>query len=306
MEQGPLSNIDLNLLIVLDVLLEELHVTRSAKRLHRSQSAVSHALNRLRTQLDDPLLIRNGGRLQPSAMAQRRKPRLRQIISDLEYALVGNEEWDRSTCTRHFTLVGPDFTAIALPRILKTMRGQAPRATCELVSIGPDMFRDLALGRHDLVFFRNIDARTSVNQDPIGALEHVVFARAGHPALDDWGLDAWLAYPHIRIRMVGGPSPVSVGASESNLRRKSGPVVPSFLMTPPIIANTDALLTAPYGVLRSIINHHDIVVRPCPTSIDDIHLTLFSGTDLDPARRWFHSIAPDTLSRTFNHRFAPS
>ena len=118
MDPGPLSSIDLNLLVVLDVLLEELHVTRSAKRLHRSQSAVSHALNRLRIQLDDPLLIRNGGRMQPSAMAQRLKPRLRQIISDLEDALVGKEEWDRGTCTRHFSLVGPDFTAIALPRLL--------------------------------------------------------------------------------------------------------------------------------------------------------------------------------------------
>lgn len=99
------------------------------------------------------------------------------------------------------------------------------------------------------VFFRNIDARVSVLQDLIGTLEHVVFARAGHPALDDWGLDAWLAYPHI-------------------------------------IANTDALPTAPYGVMRSIIKHH--------------------GTDPDPGRRWFHSIAHDSLRRTFNHRFAPS
>lgn len=61
-----LSGVDQNLLLVLAVLLEEASVTRAAARLGRTQSAVSHALDRLRTVLGDPLFVRSGRRLFPT------------------------------------------------------------------------------------------------------------------------------------------------------------------------------------------------------------------------------------------------
>ncbi len=50
--------LDLNLLVALDALLAEGNVTRAAERLGLTQPAMSHALNRLRALLDDPLLVR--------------------------------------------------------------------------------------------------------------------------------------------------------------------------------------------------------------------------------------------------------
>ena len=66
---NDLRRIDLNLLVILDALLSEQHVTRAAERLHLSQPAVSHALARLRDLLGDPLLVRQGGALVPTARA---------------------------------------------------------------------------------------------------------------------------------------------------------------------------------------------------------------------------------------------
>ena len=56
MHKLNLRKIDLNLLVILEVLLEERHVTRAAERLDMSQPAVSRALQRLRETFDDPLL----------------------------------------------------------------------------------------------------------------------------------------------------------------------------------------------------------------------------------------------------------
>ena len=299
MHRKLLSQLDLNLLIVLDVLLEEQHVTRTAKRLHRSQSAISHALNRLRIQLDDPLLIKNGGKMQLSTKARRLKPMLSRVLQDLEDALADEVDWDPSTCTRHFSLVGPDFTAVALPALLSVLAEQAPRATCELAPVGEDMFDALVDGRRDLVLFRNIDTPSHVLNDPVCTMRHVVFMRRGHPALDAWGMESWLAFPHIRIRMVGGPSPVAMRLADDKLQRRFGPVVSSFLMTPPIIENTDAMLTAPLGVMARIIQRHDIVTKPCPAPIADIKLSLFSSTAEDAAQAWFRRIAHQVLRETF-------
>ena len=53
-----LASLDLNLLVALDALLREANVSRAAMRVGLSQPAVSHALQRLRDMLGDPLLVR--------------------------------------------------------------------------------------------------------------------------------------------------------------------------------------------------------------------------------------------------------
>src|SRR6516164_4954668 len=52
------NSLDLNLLRVFDALIEEHSVTRAGERLGLSQSAISHALNRLRYVLNDELFVR--------------------------------------------------------------------------------------------------------------------------------------------------------------------------------------------------------------------------------------------------------
>src|SRR5262245_27128553 len=64
-----LAGVDLNLLVAFDALLEEGSVTRAAKRIGLSQSAMSHALARLRKLLDDRLFVRTGRGLVPTQRA---------------------------------------------------------------------------------------------------------------------------------------------------------------------------------------------------------------------------------------------
>jgi DNA-binding transcriptional LysR family regulator len=54
MHETNLRHIDLNLLIALEALLEEKHVSRAALRINLSQSAMSRALARLREAFNDP------------------------------------------------------------------------------------------------------------------------------------------------------------------------------------------------------------------------------------------------------------
>ena len=49
-----LKTVDLNLLISLDVLVSERSVSRAAEKLGVTQSALSHALKRLRVMFSDP------------------------------------------------------------------------------------------------------------------------------------------------------------------------------------------------------------------------------------------------------------
>ena len=77
-----MSRPDFNLLVTLDVLLAEGNVTRAAKRLRLSPSAMSRALARLRETMGDPLLVRAGRGLVPTPRATKLRERVSQLVQD--------------------------------------------------------------------------------------------------------------------------------------------------------------------------------------------------------------------------------
>jgi LysR family transcriptional activator of mexEF-oprN operon len=299
------SDIDLNLLVVLDVLLEELHVTRAAKRLHRTQSAVSHALSRLRVQLGDPLLVKVGGRMRATPRARLLAPEVHRLLGELQFVLTQPGEWEPRTSTRVFSVMGPDFTSAAFPALLQEMSKSAPHTMADLVPVEPSMFRDVAHGVHDVAFFRVMEPQAAVEVESLFSLPHVVFCRKGHPALQDWNLESWLKYPHIRIRMVGGTSPVDQILTARGLQRKIGPTFSNFLMVPPVLAESDMLFTAPFGILAHGAKRFNLIALPCPVPAEDVRLGVYTGVQRarDPAIEWFRGALINALNETFDRPF---
>merc|ERR1711965_1205160 len=107
-QMNNLRGIDLNLLVVLDALLAERHVSRAAARLNMSQPAVSHALARLRVLFDDPLLIRRGGQLVASARALEIAPVLEEALRQMR-VVFGPSGFDPAKEKRTFRLTMSDY-----------------------------------------------------------------------------------------------------------------------------------------------------------------------------------------------------
>jgi DNA-binding transcriptional LysR family regulator len=123
---NDLRRIDLNLLVILDALLSEQHVTRAAERLHLSQPAVSHALARLRDLLGDPLLVRAGAGLVPTSRAMELMAPLTEALAQVQSLLAPNA-FDPATTRRTFRLAMSDYgAAIVLPGLIRTLRSEAP------------------------------------------------------------------------------------------------------------------------------------------------------------------------------------
>ncbi len=78
-----LNSLDLNLLVALDALLGETNVSRAAMRIGLSQPAASHALQRLRDLIGDPLLVRNGARMELTPRAQALRAPLAQALDQV-------------------------------------------------------------------------------------------------------------------------------------------------------------------------------------------------------------------------------
>ena len=80
---------DLNLLIGLNALLLEESVTRAARRMNLSVPAMSRVLARIRDSLDDPVLVRAGGKLVPTSRALKMRARVQSLVAEASQLLAG-------------------------------------------------------------------------------------------------------------------------------------------------------------------------------------------------------------------------
>ena len=153
-----LKDCDLNLLIALSVLLKEAHVTKAAKQLNLSQSAMSQVLKRLRLMFEDPLLVKghNGMTLTNKALSieQDLKPLLVKVIELLETG-----DFDPKTARGRIRFIMNDATAqLCIAPLLSRMNELAPNLEIEYLTQRRDGFQELRRGQVDLIvgFYDNV------------------------------------------------------------------------------------------------------------------------------------------------------
>jgi DNA-binding transcriptional LysR family regulator len=141
---------DLNLLRVFDILMEVRSVGRAASRLGLTQSAVSHALARLREQFEDPLFVRTRTGLRPSPRATEIAPAVREGLSLLRDA-VSTASFDPASTPRVFSISASSYFCVTLlPRVIERARSEAPLAQFSITAPTLDLFSNINDGTVDL------------------------------------------------------------------------------------------------------------------------------------------------------------
>ena len=180
-----MSAIDLNLLRVFDALLEEQSVTRAGSRLGLTQSAVSHALTRLRHVFGDPLFVRAPSGMQPTPRALEVGPGVHAALAQLQTAMQPSA-FDPATAERRFTLAAGAYgCAILLPELVARLAEQAPGVELSVVQPALDIVEQLDLRRADFAFWVADNTPEHVKYKPLLTETMVWAVRAGHPALKD-------------------------------------------------------------------------------------------------------------------------
>ena len=144
--RSPLGQLDLNLLRVFVVVHREGSLSRAGETLALTQSAVSHAVARLRQHLDDPLFVREGARMVPTPLAQRVASSIADALASVERALAGGRAFDPSVDMVQLTLAIPDeIEPAVLPPLRALLTMTAPGVVLAGVRFDLDRLRaDLA------------------------------------------------------------------------------------------------------------------------------------------------------------------
>ncbi|MBO9697799.1 MAG: LysR family transcriptional regulator [Sphingopyxis sp.] len=265
-----LRGVDLNLLVILDALLAERHVSRTASRLNMSQPAVSHALARLRHLFDDPLLIRRDGRLVPSAKAIEIVPALTAALRQVR-ELLGPGGFDPAKEQRTFRLAMSDYgSAVILPDLLQMLRREAPGIDLVITQSSRDSMLRLVLdGDCDLALgvFPELPERLETEQLFIEKFACLA-DRGSLNGRDRLDIDTYLARPHVLVAMKDEPSAeIDVALHAIGRTRRLAATLPHWGNAPRLIQGTDLVLTVARKALALHERDPALVVFEPPFSI---------------------------------------
>ncbi len=284
---------DLPLLLSLDVLLEELNVSRAAKRVHISQSALSGQLARLREAFGDPLLVpsENGRGMVPTEFAMTLKPRLAEALALLREAVTQPQAFDPLSSDRTFVVAANDsvFTMLGMDVMATVMRLGNPRLRIAVVpSADINLVDQMARGAVDLFLGDQAKVPAVLKARHLLSADFALAQRHGHPrgkgAPD---LDEYCALPHVVVSSRADfTTPVDDLVASLGQQRTVVAAVTSYNQIALILSQTDGVATLPRQLLQRYVNLVDLIELPMEIPQFKLAMAWHPRSQNDKAAAW--------------------
>ena len=295
-----MSRPDLNLLVTLEVLLAEGNVTRAARRLRLSPSAMSRALARLRETTGDPLLVRAGRGLVATPRAAELRARVGQLVQEAEAVLRPAEKLDLKQLVRTFTLrTSEGFVENFGPALIARIGEEAPGVRLFFVQKPNKDSAPLRDGTVDLE--TGVVEKTTAPELRVQALfrdRHVGVVRKGHPLSKGKVTPArYASGRHIIVSRQGlEKGPLDEALMSLGLEREIVTIVDGFSTALALARASDLIASVPErhtGILRAEMYSFPL---PVATSEFTISLLWHPRMDADPAHRWLRGHVKDVCA----------
>lgn len=293
------DKIELYLVRAFHILITERSVSRAALKLQSTQPAVSAQLKRLRTLLGDPLLVRSGQGMAPTAVATALLPAAAQVLQGAQ-ALFGGQAslraFDAPLAADRFRIAASDYLdPLFLPELVARVRALAPGVTLDLLPLTRDYdYRShLARGDVDLVVGNWLEPPAEMHLGRLLSDEIVCLVAEQHPAVTHprgWTLQRYLASDHV------APTPLHPGArgvvddhlAAQGLQRRIAVRSPHFGLTPLMVARSNLVLTTGRQFCSRYVGQFPVRIVRCPVEFPPLryYLLWHEVTHASPALRW--------------------
>ena len=289
-----LNSLDLNLLVALDALLREVNVSRAALRIGLSQPATSHALQRLRDLIGDPLLVRTGARMELTPRAQTLRAPLAQALDQVR-ALFVPDDFDAARSERQFRLMMPDLAVeLLMPPLMEKITKVAPNVRIDVVPWrGPAIFT--------AEFARTIDLVISIGNAFSGFHRQLLYTdsdalavRRRHPAGTRLKrLEVFRDARHVAVVIRGQSEDLIDGWLRSkSIERRIALVVPGYLEALHVAARTDLVAFVPRRLIGALSKQLSLatIAPPLDPGIDEQFMFHPTRAQMDPGSIWLRNV----------------
>lgn len=292
MDPNDTRRLDLDGLQVFDMVMRERNVTRAAERLALTQSAVSHALARLRQLYGDPLFVRAAGGVKPTPRAEGLWREVGESLQALRRAM-SFESFDAARASFNVSLAINDMLVhLLVPNWYAKVQRAAPGLTVRLVTrtLGDTEAR-LAQGTLDFGLGLFYALPEHFGRRELWADQHVCVFRDSNPiASAPWNLDTFRSIAHIAISPDGEAFTYADSALRyAGIERRIGLVVSQFSAVPALLAQCDLMALLPRRLALAAARKHRLVVRetPFPMQAVKYELVWHERSERVAAHMWF-------------------
>jgi DNA-binding transcriptional LysR family regulator len=286
-----MTQVDLNLLNALDVLLAEGSVTAAADRLDLSVPATSRTLARIRVAFGDPILVRAGRGLVPTQRALAIQSRVHQLVEEAHALVEIGRDLDLDTLERTFTIRANDAViGLIAARLVGDIQGAAPGVRLRFVPEGEEDLAPLRDGTVDLDLGVMHDLGPEVRTEDLYEEHLVGMVAAGHPLSSGRvTLRRLASVPHVTVSRRGRTrGALDTVFEEHGLNRRVVAVVPTFTSAAHMILTSEltGLLPARYAAQVAVLSGAGVFPVPAELPRLPIQQGWHTRHDTDPAHRW--------------------
>jgi DNA-binding transcriptional LysR family regulator len=277
-DQMKLRRLDFSMLLIFRDLVRLQKTTVVAAQLGLSQSAISHALSRLRALFADPLFVRRPNGLEPTLRAMDLLPKIETILRVTQDALEIPSKFDPASSTRSFRLAGNDLVgALIAPSLFGLLRKEAPGCRVAFqFAVGAESLNGLRTNDLDLAIGRIWDLPEDFSATPVFEERFVVVVRKDHPAArTKMGLENYLALDHVLVSFRGGFWGMADKAlKRRRLKRRIVASVPMFMTAMTTVAQSNLAATIPARLAAKHAGQFGLKIFEAPLKIDPFTISL--------------------------------
>ncbi len=292
-----LAKLDLNLLLVFHHLLILKRVSAVANLLDMSQPAVSSALGRLRTSLNDELFIRTQGGMTPTPYALQLAEPIATALNGLQQALNVRGAFNPKTSRRNFTIALTDVGEMYfLPVLVNALAKVAPGVTLQIVSVAQSALKeDMSTGRIDLAMGLLPQLQAGFFQQSLFKQKYVCLMRKKHPLAQTTSISvaALFASEHVRVLATGtGHGKVDWAMDQQKYSRQVRLTVPHYVALGDVLQNANLIAVVPERFAQRIVKPFDLVMRDLPIKVEDsaIQQCWHGRLHRDPGHQWLRQL----------------
>lgn len=265
-----MKSLDLNLLAALDVLLGADSVSQAAQRMHLSAPAMSHTLARIREALGDPILVRAGRKLIPTARALELREPVRKLMAQARELMQPGDGLALAGIQREFVIRSPEGMGVVYGvALLAALRATMPLASLRFVPETDSDAVALREGRIDLDVGVLRELGPEIQTEVLYEQRVVGVVQAGHRLLKGRvTLKRFAAEQHVAIAQRGRSRElVDRYLAEAGCQRQIAMTIPSSYGALMVAARSQLVACAPEPLVRQVAASLGLKTIPLPVAM---------------------------------------
>jgi len=285
---------DMNLLLAFDALLRERNVSRAAEHLGLTQSAMSHALRRLREFYEDPLFVRIGDAMKPTPFAEEMADSVLEIVSAVQHKLLAQASFNAMTSTRVFSLCMTDMGELVfLPRLIEELQAVAPHCRIRTSQLPTEhIASSLERGDTDLAIGSHYIQDPNLFQQELFMHSFCTIVSSSYPD-DEVNLEQFLRMKHVSVVLSDRSTRYDQFIEDLGYRREIYLTTPHFITVPMILEkNPNLIATVPSELGKTFLRYNAIKVIKTPLNAPRLHLRQYWHPRYhhDPGNIWLRQL----------------